>query len=130
MGGNPNDSTASAKSKGKPCPPDDKKWHPGRELCYHWSVARSARCRTPTAAGSTASTGGLRAPTADRSFDDRAHAYRKREHDYLKMQVEMKSIAYNTEFDIFVEHCEMKRDADSMSLRPWSKGTREVIPCP
>ena len=72
------------------CPPDDKKWHPGRELCYHW----------------------------------------KPEHDYLRTQVEMRSIVYNTEFDIFVEHCEMKRDADSMSLRPWSKGTREVIPCP
>jgi hypothetical protein len=72
------------------------------------------------------STRGLRTPTADRSFDACAHTYRKKEHDFLKMQVEMKSIAYNTEFDLLVEHCEMKRDADSMSLRPWSKGTGEI----
>ena len=31
-----NDSTSSSKGLGKKNPPDEAKWHPGRQLCYTW----------------------------------------------------------------------------------------------
>ena len=81
MGG-PNDSMSSTKGSSKRNPPDEQKWHPGRQLCYHW----------------------------------------KREHTYLRDQVDAKTIAFNTQFDLEIEHCEMERMKESMSVRPSTKG--------
>ena len=84
MGG-PNDSVSSNKSAtsaGKKNPPDEQKWHPGRQLCYHW----------------------------------------KREHTFLADQVDLKTIAFNTQFHLEIEHCDMDRKEESMSVRPSTKG--------
>ena len=81
MGG-PNDSMSSTKGSGKKNPPDEQKWHTGRQLCYHW----------------------------------------KRDHTYLRDQVDAKTIAFNTQFDLEIEHCEMQKREESWSLRPSFKG--------
>jgi hypothetical protein len=54
------------------------------------------------------------------------HTRRKKDHDYLEQQVKLKNIAYNTEFDLEIEHCNIDRDGSNMSLRPWSEGERAV----
>jgi len=58
-------------------------------------------------------------PDEQKWHPDRHLCYHwKREHDYLKNQVEIKNIAFNTEFDLEIEHCVMNRESKSMSLRP------------
>ena len=70
--------------------------------------------------------GGKRNPPDEQKWHPGRHLsyHWKRDHDFLRQQVEMKNIAYNTEFDLEIEHCEMERNDKSFSLRPSYQGGR------
>ena len=66
--------------------------------------------------------GGRRNPADEQKWHPNRHLsyYWKRDHDFLRQQVETGSIAYNTALDLEIEHCELDR-TDAVSLRsPWN----------
>ena len=66
--------------------------------------------------------GGRWNPADEQKWHPNRHLsyYWKRDHDFLRQQVETGSIAYNTALDLEIEHCELDR-TDAVSLRsPWN----------
>ena len=69
-------------------------------------------------------------PDEEKWHPDRKLCYHwKREHSYLKDQVDEKHISYNTEFNLDIEHCVVENRDERMSLRSSRHGEDVAIFC-